>query len=150
MNVIERHGRHQLKTAGNGKLQLMVNPGTSTANKLRVLNDFYRDELKSRISTLLEKWQPRVGVSATFCGVKKMKTKWGSCNTATRRIWLNLELAKKPPECLEYILLHELVHLLQRHHNELFRSNMDSLMPDWRERRDLLNSSPLANERWGY
>ena len=79
-----------------------------------------------------------------------MKTKWGSCNIQAKRIWLNLELAKKPFECVEYILVHELVHLLERHHNQRFRSLMDKHMPNWRERRDLLNSLPLAYEDWSY
>ncbi len=79
-----------------------------------------------------------------------MKTKWGSCNIGAERIWLNLELAKKPLECLEYILVHELVHLLERKHNERFLSHMDKFMPNWRERRDLLNQLPLAFENWLY
>nr|UKE82692.1 M48 family metallopeptidase [Pectobacterium sp. PL152] len=79
-----------------------------------------------------------------------MKTFWGTCNTTTKRIWLNLELVKKPPECLEYILVHELVHLLERHHNERFQRHMDRFIPNWRERRDLLNKMPLAFEAWEY
>src|SRR5690554_7589576 len=75
-----------------------------------------------------------MGVAASDWGVKRMKTKWGSCNIQAKRIWLNLELAKKPPECLEYILVHELVHLLERKHNERFKGYMDRLLPDWRER----------------
>ncbi|MEU3402335.1 M48 family metallopeptidase, partial [Streptomyces filamentosus] len=87
---------------------------------------------------------------ANSINTKKMKTKWGSCNIQAKRIWLNLELAKKPFECMEYILVHELVHLLERHHNQRFRSLMDKHMPNWRERRDLLNSLPLAYEDWSY
>jgi predicted metal-dependent hydrolase len=79
-----------------------------------------------------------------------MKTKWGSCNTQAKRIWLNLDLAKKPPECLEYILVHELVHLLERKHNERFKGIMDKFLSDWRERRDLLNRTPLVFEAWKY
>ena len=79
-----------------------------------------------------------------------MKTKWGSCNIEAKRIWLNLELVKKPPECLEYILVHELVHLLERHHNERFRKYMDKFLPKWRENRALLNKLPLAYEDWQY
>lgn len=74
----------------------------------------------------------------------------GSCNTLSRRVWLNLELCKKPPECLEYILVHELVHLLERNHSERFRVLMDKHLPDWRERRDLLNQTPLVHDRWAY
>ncbi len=79
-----------------------------------------------------------------------MKTKWGTCNTETKRIWLNLELAKKPPECLEYILVHELVHLLERHHNDHFRAHMNRLIPNWHEHQNLLNNMPLAFDSWEY
>ena len=89
-------------------------------------------------------------MSVSFLCIKKMKTKWGSCNIQAKRIWLNLELAKKPPECIEFILAHELLHLLERHHNDRFRSLMDKHMSNWRERRDLLNSLPLAYEDWSY
>lgn len=79
-----------------------------------------------------------------------MKTRWGSCNIEARRVWLNLELAKKAPVCLEYVLVHEMVHLLERHHTERFRELMDRFMPDWRLRRDELNKAPLAHEEWDY
>ncbi|EAQ1856541.1 M48 family peptidase [Salmonella enterica] len=148
--VIERQGRHEVKIAGNNKLQLYVQPGTSNENKERVLTDFYRHELKRQVAKLLPEWQARTGVPPTFWGIKKMKTFWGTCNTTTKRLWLNLELVKKPPECLEYILVHELVHLLERHHNERFRLHMDRFIPNWRERRDLLNKMPLAFEAWEY
>ena len=83
-------------------------------------------------------------------GIKKMKTRWGSCNVAARRIWLNLELAKKPEPCLEYIVVHELVHLLERQHNERFAALMDRYLPDWRHRRETLKSSELGHEVWAY
>lgn len=148
--VIERQGRHEVKVAGRNKLQLYVQPGTSTENKSAVIDAFYRYELKLHIEKLLAHWLPRIQVSPAFWGVKKMKTKWGTCNTSTARLWINLELAKKPPECLEYILVHELVHLIERHHNERFRLHMDRLIPNWRERRDLLNKMPLAFDEWDY
>ncbi|WP_270804319.1 M48 family metallopeptidase, partial [Aeromonas sp. QDB02] len=119
-------------------------------NRYLVLNSYYRDALKARIAELLPVWEDKIGVKAADWGIKKMKTKWGSCNTQAKRIWLNLELAKKPPECLEYILVHELVHLLERNHNERFKGYMDKLLPDWRERRDLLNRMPLAHNNWIY
>ena len=102
------------------------------------------------IPRLLDKWQTKVGAQVTAWGVKKMKTKWGSCNVDSRRVWLNLELAKKPPRCLEYIVVHELVHLLERHHNERFTALMDGLLPGWRMRRRELNASPLAHDTWTY
>ena len=149
LNVVERAGKHEIKL-GRGRLHLYVNPATTLENKALVLSSYYRDELKARIAELLPIWEDKIGVIAADWGVKKMKTKWGSCNIQAKRIWLNLELAKKPPECLEYILVHELVHLLERNHNERFKGYMDKLLPDWRERRDLLNRMPLAHNDWVY
>lgn len=149
LNLIERSGKHEIKL-GRGRLHLYVNTATTLENKALVLSSYYRDALKARISELLPVWEDKIGVTAADWGVKKMKTKWGSCNTQAKRIWLNLELAKKPPECLEYILVHELVHLLERNHNEQFKAHMDRLLPDWRERRDLLNRMPLAHNNWIY
>jgi predicted metal-dependent hydrolase len=147
LNLVERVGRHEVKVSG-GKIHLFVNPGTSVENRALVLSEFYRSQLKVRIEKLIPDWQQRIAVEVADWRVKKMKTKWGSCNTSAKRIWLNLELAKKPLECVEYILVHELVHLLERHHNERFRAYMDKLMPNWRERRNLLNNMPLAFETW--
>ncbi len=90
------------------------------------------------------------GVTVSEWGIRRMKTRWGTCNARARRIWLNLELAKKPPSCLEYILVHEMIHLRERHHNARFRELMDNVMPQWRVWRDILNRSPLAHEDWTY
>jgi predicted metal-dependent hydrolase len=149
LNVMERAGRHEVKISG-GKIHLFVNPGTSVEKKLSVLTEFYRAQLKVHIEKLINHWQKQVDVEVAEWSVKKMKTKWGSCNISAKRIWLNLELAKKPLECVEYILVHELVHLLERHHNERFQVYMDKFMPNWRERRNLLNNMPLAFETWSY
>jgi hypothetical protein len=107
-------------------------------------------EIKAWAPELLARWESRLGVTATDWGVKKMKTRWGSCNTEARRIGLNLELAKKPPECLEYVVVHEPAHLLGRHHNERFLALMDWVMPQWRLHGETLNSAPLAHEDWAY
>ena len=106
--------------------------------------------MKALIPPLLEKWQPVLGVQVADWGIKKMKTKWGSCNAYSRRIWFNLELAKKPAQCLEYIVVHELVHLLERHHNERFIALMDEFLPQWRQYREILNCAPLAHQKWTY
>lgn len=148
LDVIERPGRHEVQP-GHDRLYLYVQPGTSVANRALVLNTYYRRELKARVAELLPVWQARVGVRVTGWGVKLMKTKWGSCNTRSGRIWVNLELAKKPPECLEYILVHELIHLLERKHNDRFKALLAEFLPDWRERRDLLNRMPLADGNRG-
>lgn len=150
LEVIERHGKHEVAIKNSRKLLLCVNPGTSRANRELVLHEWYRAALKERIPDLIAKWEPIIGREVAEWGIKKMKTKWGSCNIGQRRIWLNLELAKKPPECLEYILVHEIVHLWERHHTERFRAYMDAFMPNWRFHRDVLNQAPLAHEDWGY
>ena len=148
LEVIERRGRHQIIVKSNRTLQLFVNPNTTTANRDRVLKEWRRQQLKDRIPDLLAHWEPIIGHQVSAWGVKKMKTKWGSCNIEQRRIWLNLELAKKPPECLEYVLVHELVHLLERRHNDRFKRLMDQFLPQWRRCRDILQSAPLGHEKW--
>jgi hypothetical protein len=145
--VIERRGRHTV-ALHHGTLQLFVNPGTTQANRDRALKAWYRQQLKARIPDLLAQWQPIIGQAVTAWGVKRMKTKWGSCNIQQRRIWLNLELAKKPVECLEYVLVHELVHLLERHHGDRFKTLIDGFLPHWRTCRDSLNQQPLGAEKW--
>lgn len=150
LEVVKRQGKGKVELAGGNRIRLTVKENTQTEARLKVLNEWYREQLKSRIPELIDKWQTKIGVTSNDWGVKKMKTKWGSCNIEAKRIWLNLELAKKPPECLEYILVHELVHLLERRHNDRFKGYMDQFLPDWRERRDLLNKTPLAFEHWSY
>jgi len=150
LEVIEQVGKHRVETKGKNKLRLYVQPDTSTDNRLLVLNQWYREQLKVRVSELLDHWSLVIKRQPTACGIRKMKTKWGSCNIEAKRIWLNLELVKKPPECLEYILVHELVHLLERHHNDQFRKHMDTFLPKWREHQSLLNKLPLAYEDWQY
>jgi len=150
LEVVERQGRHEMEIKNNQWLRLYVSPNTTTNNRKLVLDEWYRNQIKARIPDLIDKWESIIGEEVFDWGVKKMKTKWGSCTVEERRIWMNLELAKKPPECLEYILVHEMVHLLERHHNENFLYYMDKFMPQWQLRRDLLNSFPLAHENWIY
>ena len=99
---------------------------------------------------LLAGWQEAMGVQVAAWGIKRMKTKWGACNAKARRIWLNLELAKKTPQCLEYLVIHELAHLLVRHHDERFNAVLDQHMPRWRQVRKELNAAPLTSENWSY
>jgi predicted metal-dependent hydrolase len=150
LEVVEQSGKHKVELVGGHKIRLTVTANTRTQHRLALINEWYRQQLKQVIPTLLAKWQAKTGVVANDWGIKKMKTKWGSCNIEAKRIWLNLDLAKKPPECLEYILLHELVHLLERHHNSRFVAYMDRFMPNWRLHRQTLNSSPLSHESWDY
>ncbi len=150
LNVIEKNGPPTLVVRNNKTLEMQVPPGTNFLKRSEVLQRWYRKLLRDQIPGLLAKWKPAIGVNVSYCGIRKMKTKWGSCNTDAKRIWLNLELAKKPPECLEYILVHEMVHLLERSHNDQFRGLMDQFMPQWKLHRDALNRAPLGDEEWIY
>lgn len=142
-----RQGRSKIHVAG--KTLWLTTPADYDEQQRRaVLDHWYRKELKAAVPPLLAKWQPIVGAEARKFVVRHMKTKWGTCQTESRSIWLNPELAKKNPRCLEYIVVHELTHLIERTHNEHFIELMDLHMPDWRARRDELNDAPLATETW--
>ena len=150
LDVQWRYGKHEVKIRNAKNVTLFVRPGTSRENREKVFREWYREQLKAELPKLLDKWTSKSGRKPTFCGIKKMRTKWGSCSTSTGRIWLNLELAKKPRECLEYIIVHELVHLWERNHNQAFKVRLEKLMPTWRLYRDRLKAAPLAHEDWGY
>lgn len=122
------------------KLILTVREKSTQQQRERVMNEWYRNELKDKIPSLIEKWEQIIGVKVDSWGVKNMKTRWGTCNRKDKRIWLNLQLAKKPIKCLEYIVIHELVHLLEKNHNTAFVDYMDKFLPNWRVIKDELNS----------
>ncbi len=150
LRVVEHSGAGRVVLRNKSCIDLYVRAKTSTKQREQVLQRWYRERLKASIPPFLEKWQPVLGVQVADWGVKKMKTKWGTSSIDARRIWLNLELAKKPAQCLEYIIVHEMVHLLERHHNERFIALMDKYLPNWRARRDELNHAPLVHETWSY
>lgn len=150
LDVIERDAPPAVRLPNNRTMELRVRPGSTHAKRDDVLQRWYRARLREQIPGLVARWEPGAGVSVSEVRIKKMKTCWGTCNIKARRIWLNLELAKKPAACLEYILVHELVHLLERYHNERFRELMDKLLPAWRVHREELNRAPLAHEGWEY
>ncbi len=150
LRVHEQQGPARMAVRGIASLDLFVRPGSSTGQREAVLLHWQRERLRELIPPLLDKWQPLLGVRVADWGIKKMKTKWGSCNIAARRIWLNLELAKKPLHCLEYIVVHELVHLLERNHTERFTALMDLHLPNWPACREALKRSVLGHEEWEY
>lgn len=116
----------------------------------RAFQAWYRRELKARAAPIVARWAAKLGLAEPAWGVKRMKTKWGACNVSGRRIWLNLELIKKPPQCLVYVIVHEMMHLLERNHTDRFVALMDKAVPDWRTLRSELNAEPLAHEAWDY
>ncbi len=150
LDVIEQDAPPTVWLPNNTKIALSVRPGSHRDTRESVLHRWYRQHLRSQLPPLLEKWEPKLDVSINEVRIKKMKTLWGSCNVDAKRIWLNLELAKKPESCLVYILVHEMVHLLERGHSDRFHALMDKFLPQWRTYRDTLNRAPLAYEDWGY
>jgi len=118
--------------------------------RAKVMTEWYRERLKDNISPLIDKWQMKIGVELKDWRVKQMRTKWGTCNVEAKRIWLNLELAKKPLYCLEYIIVHEFVHFRERHHNSHYVILMDKFLPDWRFSQSELNQLVLSYENWNY
>ena len=127
----------------NAKLNLYVRYGSIDEQREQALTNWYRQQLKAELPGLIGKWEQIIGVKTNDWGVKKMKTRWGTCNTQAKRIWLNLELIKKPQSCLEYVIVHELVHLLERKHNDRFWNYVSMFMPQWQQYQAELNRFPL-------
>jgi predicted metal-dependent hydrolase len=150
LDVVYHEGPPTVSLRNNKIMDISVRPGSDISVRERVLTHWYRQRLKEEIAPLITKWEAIIGVKVAEWGVKQMKTKWGTCNIKARRIWLNLELIKKPVHCLEYIIVHELVHLLERHHNDRFIAYMNSFMPLWPHYREELNRAPLGHETWDY
>jgi predicted metal-dependent hydrolase len=150
LNIIEREGPPQVVIRNKKYLDLHIRPGVDALQRERILSSWYRAHLRAAIPAIIAAWEPKLGVEVDDFGIRHMKTRWGTCNIEQRRIWLNLELAKKSARCLEYIVIHEMMHLLERHHNERFLELMNQHLPSWRQLREELNRAPLAHEEWGY
>ncbi len=148
LTVVQHNGPAKVVTRNRAVIELHVRPKTDSKRREQVLRRWYRQQLREIVPPLLERWQARLCVDLADWGIKKMKTKWGACNIEARRVWLNLELAKKPLRCIEYIVVHELIHLRERNHSEHFISLMNKHLPGWRSRRDELNATPLADDIW--
>jgi predicted metal-dependent hydrolase len=129
---------NKVETKGS-KLVLTVREASTQEQREKIMNEWYRAELKAKLPALIEKWEKIIGVQINDFGVKNMRTKWGTCNVKDKRIWINLQLAKKPVACLEYIVVHELVHLLEKNHTSVFIEYMDKFLPGWRVTKDELN-----------
>lgn len=139
MNIIEDEAPPKVEIRNKKYLDLYVRPGSDKEKRENVVREWYRDELKKLIPPLIEKWEERLGITVQEWGIRQMKTKWGSCNNDEQRIWLNLELAKKSKQCVEYVLVHEMVHLQERLHTERFQSLLEKYMPKWKVYKEELN-----------
>jgi len=150
LNIIEADAPPKVILKNKTCIDLYIRPEAQTAKRHKIMNEWYRKELKKIIPELIEKWEKHLNVKVGDWRIKLMKTKWGSCNIEKKRIWLNLELAKKPIHCLEYIIVHEMVHLLERHHNDKFLYYLDTYLPNWKQFRKELNKIPVSHAEWSY
>lgn len=150
LNVIPTNSKSQVTIRNRKFIDLYVKEGSTKAQRAKLLNEWYRHQLKDQMPALIDKWEKEIGVGVNEWGIKKMKTRWGSCNIKSKRIWINLELAKKPIECLEYIIVHEMIHLLVRKHNEKFKAYMNKFVPQWSQYKEELNRFPLSHSEWEY
>ena len=147
---IFEHDAPPFVTIRHDTLELHIRPNTDISKRLVIMDDWYRQQLKELAPPIFQKWEKILEVSINELAIKKMKTKWGTCNREAKRIWLNLELAKKPFHCIEYINVHELVHLLERSHNAIFIAYMDRYLPEWKHLKNELNKLPVSHVEWLY
>ncbi len=150
LNVIYHNAGSKVEIRNKTYIDLHVRVGSTLEQREKVLTEWYRRQLKDQIPSLIDKWQKIIGIKVNDWGIKKMKTKWGTCTIASCRIWLNLELAKKPEHCLEYIIVHEMIHLIERNHTDRFVAYMNKFMPQWHLYKEELNRSMLSHEIWSY
>jgi len=146
LNVMHTNKKQRVEISKK-QINLFIRPDSTKEQRERILLEWYRSELKKQIPGLISKWENIIGVKVNSWGVKLMKTRWGTCNPKAKRIWINLELAKKSPRCLEYIIVHEMVHLLEKHHNKRFYAFMKQFLPNWREIKAELNGLKLESPK---
>ncbi|PVX47229.1 hypothetical protein C8C85_3157 [Flavobacterium sp. 103] len=150
LRVIEQNAPPRVEIKTKTYIDLFIRPNATVEQRQNCINEWYRKQLKNKIPQLIEKWESIIGVSVSDWGVKQMKTKWGTCNIEQKRIWINLELAKKPYNCLEYIIVHEMTHLIERHHNENFLAHLEKYLPKWKLYKEELNRLPVSHGEWEY
>lgn len=150
LNVLETPGKQYVELKNNKDINIYVKPNSTREKREKIMTEWYRDQIKAIIPEYIDKWEPIMGVKVKHWGVKLMKTKWGSCNPQKSRIWINLELVKKNPRCIEYIIVHEMVHLLERKHNDKFRDYMDKFLPNWKSIKVELNGLIYESNNWDY
>ena len=148
LNLFEGARAGHVEVRNGTSIDLHVRDGSNAASRERIFQGWYREQLRDRVGPLIEKWAVFMGISVPVWSIKRMKTKWGTCNTESKRLCFNLELIKKPHRCLEYIVVHELIHLFERSHSDRFISLIEKFLPQWRLVRDELNAEPLAHETW--
>jgi predicted metal-dependent hydrolase len=148
LNVIKTEVKPHIEIKRKTRIDMYVKPQATVEKKEKLFEEFYRQELKKQIPNLLIKWEKRTGLKVKEVKIKKMKTKWGTCNQKHQRIWLNLELAKNPQRCIEYVVVHEMTHLIEKNHTEKFKAKLKEYLPNWMHTKVELNSAPLSYSKW--
>lgn len=148
LNVIHANVRPKIEIRKMTHIDMYTKLGATAQQRAAMLDRFYRSELRKRFSSLIERWPRKVGVMVNEVKIKKMKTRWGTCNPKDKRVWLNLELAKKSLHCIDYVFVHELVHLVENGHSERFIRILESVLPNWERQREELNEGPLGYSEW--
>lgn len=147
LTVLERDGKPGV-AADHKRIILMVRPGSDQAKRAEIIHEWHKAMLHETVPEIIARWEPRLGVKVARYFLQRMKTKWGSCNPPSRHIRLNTELVKKPRDLLEYVIVHEMVHLLEPTHSDRFLTILGEHYPNWQEARAELNELPLAAEAW--
>jgi len=150
LNVVCANSKPRVAIKRKSHIDMYIKPKTNNKKREKIMDNFYRSELKKQIPPLIEKWEKITGISVKEFRIKKMKTKLGSCTPKNQRVWLNLELAKKPLHSLEYVLVHEMTHFIEKNHTEKFKMLMKSFIPQWNQYKDELNNSKLGYSKWDY
>ncbi len=148
--VVDGSSRGHLTIKNSSRMELSISPDSKVSTRLSVINNFYRKALQKELDVLVPELSKKMGLKVERYSIRKMKNRWGSCDPTRRQITVNIELIKKNPACLNYIIIHELVHLLEDKHNQRFKDLMDSHLPNWRYISGVLNSAPLAYSNWNY
>lgn len=150
LNIIEANLSPKVILRNKTTINLQIRPETPVSKRHKIMTEWYRFQLKKQIPSLIKKWEALMNIKVSEWHVKQMKTKWGSCNIEKKKIWLNLELAKKPEHCLEYIIVHEMVHFLERRHNDKFIHHLETFLPNWKQLKVELNKLPITHADWYY
>jgi hypothetical protein len=148
LNIIHADTQPRIEIRRKTHIDLYIRADTTTRKREAIFEEFYRSELRKHVASLLERWPKKVGVRVNEVRIRKMKTKWGSCNTKDGRIWLNLELAKKTLRCIDYVFVYELVHLIEKKHSDRFMQFSKSALPQWQHNKDELNKQALGYFTW--
>jgi hypothetical protein len=150
LNVIHTDDKPKVEIKRKSHIDLYVKTDSTLKKREKVLEDFYRKELRKHLPKYVKKWEKKTGVNVSEIYIKKMKTKWATSNPKYNRIWINLELAKNSLHCLEYVLVHEITHFLEKNHTDRFYYLMDSFMPQWQQYQEELNNSVLGYFVWNH